>query len=76
MMSDEQEPDTTPKPAKPSRFEELESEKEMGLVQEFLFFLVEYRNWWLVPIFVVLALLGLFIVLGGTGAAPFIYTLF
>lgn len=59
-----------------SEFEQLEDEEQMSLVQEFLVFLVEYRNWWLVPILAVLALMGLFVVLGGTGAAPFIYTLF
>lgn len=61
---------------KPSEFEQLEDEEQLTLVQEFLVFLVEYRNWWLVPILAVLALMGLFVVLGGTGAAPFIYTLF
>jgi hypothetical protein len=40
-------------------------------------FLRENRNWWLVPIVVVLLLLGLVIVLTqGTALAPFIYTLF
>jgi hypothetical protein len=59
-----------------SKFEQLDDDDQMSLVQEFLVFLVEYRNWWLLPILAVLALLGLFVVLGGTGAAPFIYTLF
>lgn len=59
-----------------SKFEQLDDDEQMSLVQEFLVFLVEYRNWWLLPILAVLALLGLFVVLGGTGAAPFIYTLF
>jgi hypothetical protein len=59
-----------------SEFEQLEDDDQMSLVQEFWVFLIEYRNWWLVPILAVLALMGLFVVLGGTGAAPFIYTLF
>jgi hypothetical protein len=59
-----------------SKFEQLDDDDQLSLVQEFLVFLVEYRNWWLLPILAVLALLGLFVVLGGTGAAPFIYTLF
>jgi hypothetical protein len=64
------------RPPKKSEFEQLKDEEQISLVQEFWIFLVEYRNWWLVPILLVFALLGLFIVLGGTGAAPFIYTLF
>jgi hypothetical protein len=39
-------------------------------------FLRENRKWWLVPILVVLVLVGALILLGGTAAAPFIYTLF
>jgi hypothetical protein len=59
-----------------SQFEKLEGRRPMGFLQEFLYFLVVYRNWWLIPVFAVLALLGLFILLGGSGAAPFIYTVF
>ncbi|MCY3022705.1 MAG: DUF5989 family protein [Planctomycetota bacterium] len=39
-------------------------------------FLKHNKKWWLTPIIVLLVLLGILIVLGGTGAAPFIYTLF
>ena len=46
------------------------------LVGEFGAYLKENKKWWLVPILVVFLLLGLLIVLGGTSAAPFIYTLF
>jgi len=34
------------------------------------------KKFWLLPIILILILLALFIVLGGTAAAPFIYTLF
>lgn len=34
------------------------------------------RKWWLTPIVIVMFLFGLLVVLAGTGAAPFIYTLF
>jgi len=37
---------------------------------------MENKKWWLVPILLVFVLLGVLIVLGGTSAAPFIYTLF
>jgi len=38
--------------------------------------LKENRKWWLVPILVVFLPLGVLLILGGTSAAPFIYTLF
>ena len=47
-----------------------------SLFSEFAAFLKENKKWWLVPILVVFLLLGVLIVLGGTSAAPFIYTLF
>jgi hypothetical protein len=36
----------------------------------------ENKKWWLIPIIVVGVVFGLLLVLGSTGAAPFIYTLF
>ena len=47
-----------------------------SLFSEFTAFLKENKKWWLVPILVVFTLLGMLIILGGTSAAPFIYTLF
>ena len=35
-----------------------------------------HKKYWLLPIIAVLLGLGLLVFLGGTGAAPFIYTLF
>jgi hypothetical protein len=49
----------------------------MSFLQEFWAFLRARKKYWLVPIFVVLALLGALIVLAhGSAIAPFIYTLF
>lgn len=47
-----------------------------GIVREFVDFLLHNKKWWLAPIIVLLLLVGLLVVLAGTGAAPFIYTLF
>ncbi len=47
-----------------------------SLLTEFCFFLLHNKKWWLTPIILVLLLVGLLAVLGGTAAAPFIYTLF
>ncbi|HSN81904.1 MAG TPA: DUF5989 family protein [Polyangiales bacterium] len=52
------------------------SGKQAGLVSELVGFLRANKKWWLAPILIAILLLGLLVVLGGTAAAPFIYTLF
>ena len=47
-----------------------------GIVSEFWSFLRHNKKWWMTPIILVLLLLGVLVVLAGTGVAPFIYTLF
>jgi hypothetical protein len=47
-----------------------------GLLSEVGSFLRRTKKWYLIPIAIVIVLTCLFIVLGGTAAAPFIYTLF
>ena len=47
-----------------------------GLLREVGSFLLRTKKWYLIPITFVIVLTWLFIVLGGTAAAPFIYTLF
>jgi len=59
-----------------SEFEELDNDKQLSLVQEFVLFVTENKKWWLIPILLVFALLGLLVVFGSTGVAPFIYTMF
>lgn len=57
-------------------FAQQATETRPGLVMEFAVFLLMNKKWWLTPIIILLLLLGLITVLGGTAAAPFIYTLF
>lgn len=59
-----------------ARFEQLAKEKRSSLVAEFWCFLKHNKKWWLLPIVLVLLLLGLIVLLAGTSAAPFIYTIF
>lgn len=60
-----------------TEFEKAAENVEQGsLLREFVRFLEENKKWWLLPIFLVFIALGALIILGGTGAAPFIYTLF
>ena len=47
-----------------------------GLGGEFVAFLKDNKKWWLAPIIISILGLGLLVLLGGTAAAPFIYTLF
>ena len=47
-----------------------------GPIREFLYYLTHSGKWWLAPIIACLFLIGGLIVLGGTSAAPLIYTLF
>lgn len=58
------------------KFADLDHSESQGLLGEFVAFLRENRKWWLAPVLGMLLLIGVLIVLGGTGAAPFIYTLF
>ena len=63
-------------PAGRTDFEHVAGLKEPGLLADLFAFLKHTKKWWLLPILVVLALFGLLAALGGTSAAPFIYTLF
>ena len=50
--------------------------KSSGFFGEFGYFLRHNKRWWLTPVFVLLLILGVLVVVGGSGAAPFIYALF
>jgi hypothetical protein len=50
-------------------------ESQVGILREFWDFLRYNKKWWLTPILLVLLLVGVLVVLSGTAAAPFIYTL-
>lgn len=47
-----------------------------GFFSELGAYLLVSRKWYLLPVFAALIVLGLLIALGGSAAAPFIYTLF
>lgn len=47
-----------------------------GLAAELIAFLKYNKKWWLLPIIVVLLLIGVLVMLGGSALAPMIYTLF
>jgi hypothetical protein len=57
-------------------FEQAAKEKPLSLPRQFLQFMMENKKWWLLPIALGLGLIGLLALFAGTGAAPFIYTMF
>ena len=59
-----------------AEFRRAADEAPRGIVREFVDFLRHSKKWWLLPIVLILLGFGLLIVLGGSAAAPFIYTLF
>ena len=57
----------TPNHTKPAR---------SGLLGEYIYFLRNYKMWWLTPLFALVLLVGFLIVVGGSKAALLIYALF
>jgi len=57
-------------------FSQEADRKSTGLIRELWDFIRFNKKWWLTPIILVLLVLGVFILLSSTAAAPFIYTLF
>jgi len=57
-------------------FRRLVEKPPVGMLRELWDFLRENKSWWLTPIVVVLLLISVLVILGATGAAPLIYTLF
>jgi hypothetical protein len=73
------------KPNQPSRsdpnrqadnFQRQAEQAPPGLVAEFIDFVLHNKKWALIPTIIVLLVLGLLVLLSGSGLAPFIYTLF
>jgi hypothetical protein len=49
----------------------------MEFIRDILGFLKERRKYWLIPMIIVLLIIGVLIVFGGSSSvAPFVYTLF
>lgn len=61
---------------KKTSFEEAGREKQTGLLADVWRMLKQNKKFWLIPLIIALLVFGLLIMVGGTAAAPFIYTLF
>jgi hypothetical protein len=57
-------------------FETQAGASRTGLVAEFWAFIKHNKKYWLAPILLIVLAMGALILLSGTAAAPFIYTLF
>jgi len=73
MSEETKTPSETPPEKQSQNFAAQAEEKPPGLIAEFVDFLLHNKKWWLTPIILVLLILGLFIWLSATAAAPFIY---
>lgn len=58
------------------RFADEGAQPRQSLAAEIWDFLRTNKKWWMLPIVVVFAFFGVLMLIGGTAAAPFIYTLF
>jgi hypothetical protein len=66
---------TDPKPdQRDNEFLQAAGQEDRGLIAEFWAFMAENKMWWLTPILIVFLLLGVLLVLGATGIAPFLYS--
>ena len=59
-----------------NEFERQAAAPAIGFLGEFWYFIRHNKKWWITPIMILLLILGVLVVLGGSGAAPLIYTLF
>jgi hypothetical protein len=59
-----------------TQFEQASTKKDSNLAVEFWAMLRQNKKYWMIPLVVGLLSLGLLVLLGGTSAAPFIYSLF
>ena len=61
---------------RPDDITQLARSHRSSLAAEFWSFLNQTKKWWLLPILLVILGLGAIVFVSGSGAAPFIYTLF
>lgn len=58
------------------KFVQAKPVRERGVLGEFWGLLMENKKYWMLPIILLLLVFGALVILSGTSAAPFIYTLF
>lgn len=53
-----------------------ELQQNQSFFKDLLQYMARRKKWYLIPVALVMAVFALLVMLGGTAAAPFIYTLF
>ena len=53
-----------------------ELQQNQSFLKDLFQFMARRKKWYLIPVALVIVLFALLVVLGGTAAAPFIYTVF
>ncbi len=64
-MADEK--DKTDQPQQAREFEQQAAQPQIGLLAEFVDFLLHNKKWWLAPIIIMLLLVAILVWLGSTG---------
>lgn len=59
-----------------TKFADVRPGREKGVLGEFWALLMDNKKYWMLPIILLLLVFGVLVILGGSSAAPFIYTLF
>ncbi|MEM7202384.1 MAG: DUF5989 family protein [Planctomycetota bacterium] len=67
---------TPPSASHQDEFLHAAAQEPRGLLGELVGFMADNAKWWLTPFLAVFGLLGAALILGSTGAAPFLYTMF
>ncbi len=57
-------------------FQQASLQGRASIAGEFMGFVLANKKWWMVPLLLLFLLFAALMFLAGTGAAPFIYTLF
>lgn len=58
------------------KFTDVKPGRERGVLGEFWGLLMDNKKYWMLPIILLLLIFGALVILSGSSAAPFIYTLF
>jgi hypothetical protein len=66
----------TGRPPEEEVLKRLSAEPSPGMLRELFALMRHNKKWWLIPAIAVLLVAAALIVLAGSGAAPFVYTLF
>lgn len=54
----------------------MDKNKRSNLLGEYIYFIKQYRMWWLVPTLVFVAILGILVITAGSQIAVALYALF